>query len=253
MINAQLKRLCQTYGLTTTLLFVSTTLFISCSKDENPTITTPTITATISSNSNFTLLKAALARAGLDATLDKAGSYTLFAPTDDAFKALGYGDPAIINLAPVATIQAVLQYHLIGTTLSSTSIATGVNTPVATVAPNQSVYITKMASSSIISVNGARIVGTSAQASNGIIYPIDRVLLPPVFGDAVATIQGIPTLLPMFTFNLLQAAVTRVGASATGLLTAAGPITVFAPTDAAFAASGIKDVAAVNATPVALP
>ena len=57
--------------------------------------------------------------------------------------------------------------------------------------------------------------------------------------------------MPTFSVNLLQAAITRVGTSATSLLTATGPITVFAPTDAAFAASGIKDVAAVNAAPVA--
>ena len=49
------------------------------------------------------------------------------------------------------------------------------------------------------------------QANNGVVYAIDRVLIPPVFGNIVATIQGIPILLPTASFKLLQAAVTKAG------------------------------------------
>ena len=194
-------------------------------------------------------------KSGLDGTLSQPGTYTLFAPSDDAFKAFGYVDVAAINAAPADLLKSVLQYHLLGTRLESTTLPTAVNTMQQTLLPAGPVYISKVASGTSttatkLSVNGARVLQADGQASNGVVYAIDRVLLPPIFGNIVATVQSIPLLLPSTSFKLLQAAVTKAGIGAA--LTGPGPLTVFAPTDAAFKAAGYDSTAIAKASVAAL-
>ncbi|GAB3996035.1 hypothetical protein GCM10028807_37770 [Spirosoma daeguense] len=244
----------RSWSLLLTAIALLTFVFTACKKQEDTTPTTSTIGQLISNGSRFTLLKAALTRAGMDATLNQAGTYTVFAPSDDAFKAFGYADVSAVNAAPVDLLKSVLQYHMLSTRVNSADIQIGVNMPQQTLA-NAPVYISKVTSassttvtSSTISVNGARILQADGTASNGVVHAIDRILLPPLFGNVVQTIQSIPTLMPNVSFKLLQAAVTRVG-SATALA-AANPVTVFAPTDAAFRAAGY-DSTAIARAPVA--
>ncbi len=160
------------------------------------------ITDLVSNGSRFTLLKAALVRAGLDGTFNQAGTYALFALTDDAFKAFGYADVVAINAAPADLLKSVLQYHVLSTRISSTDVPLAVNTVQNTLLPIETVYISKVASGTStnatrLSVNGAHVLQADGQANNGVVYAIDRVLITPVFGNIVATIQGIPLLLPM--------------------------------------------------------
>ena len=238
-------------------LFVALTALLTysisaCKKSESTTPTLPTVYELISTGSKFTLLKAALVRAGLDGALGQPGAYTVFAPSDDAFKLFGYADAAAINAAPVDLLKTVLQYHVLGSRIGAADIPAGINTSQQTLA-GLPIYISKATSSTatssaVISINGARIVQADGQASNGVVHAIDRVLLPPVFGNVVQTIQGIPQLLPTASFKLLQAAVAKTGAVTT--LVGPGPITVFAPTDAAFKAVGY-DSAAIAKAPAA--
>lgn len=242
----------QKWGFLVVLFTLLTVSFSACKKEDTPATPVPTINELITGGNNFTLLKAALLRAGLDGTLNQPGTYTVFAPSDNAFKLFGYADVNAINAAPVELLKTVLQYHVIGTRIGASDVPTAINTSQQTVA-GLPVYISKVASSSagtstIISINGARVLQADGQANNGVVHAIDRVLLPPIFGNVVQTIQGIPQLLPTASFKLLQAAVAK-----TGLVTqlvGAGPITVFAPTDAAFKAVGI-DSAAIVKTPAA--
>ena len=242
------------WALLAILLTTLTLSFTACKKADTTTPTLSTIGEIINTGSRFTLLKAALVRAGLDGSLTQAGTYTVFAPTDDAFKAFGYVDAAAINAAPVDLLKTVLQYHVLSTRVGTSDIPTAVNTTQQTLA-GLPVYLSKITSTSAtststtsatVSINGAHILQADGIASNGTIHAIDRVLLPPVFGNIVATIQGIPLLLPTASFKLLQAAVAKAGIGAS--LTATGPLTVFAPTDAAFKAVGI-DSAAIAKTP----
>lgn len=228
--------------------------FTACKKADTPPVAISTIGELINNGSRFTLLKQALVRAGLDGALAQSGTYTVFAPTDDAFKAFGYVDAAAINAAPVDLLKTVLQYHVLSTRINTSDIPTAINTSQQTVA-GLPVYLSKVtstsatstsATSATVSINGARILQADGVASNGTIHAIDRVLLPPVFGNIAATIQNIPLLLPTASFRLLQAAVAKAGIGAS--LTATGPLTVFAPTDAAFKAVGI-DSAAIARTP----
>lgn len=243
-------------GILFALLLTSLTLtFSACSKQDSTTPTLTSITDLINNGSKFTLLKAALVRAGLDGTFGQPGTYTVFAPTDDAFRAFGYVDVAAVNAAPVDLLKAVLQYHVLGTRVGSTDVPLGVNTVQNTLLPTGVVYITKVASGTAtnatrLSVNGARVVQADGQANNGVVYAIDRVLIPPVFGNIAATIQSIPLLLPTASFKLLQAAVTKAGIGSS--LTGTTPLTVFAPTDAAFRAVGYDSTTIANASVPAL-
>ena len=73
----------------------------------------------------------------------------------------------------------------------------------------------------------ANITATDVAASNGVIHVIDKVILP-ADKDIVATAQSLPD------FSILVEAVVAAGLVST--LQGAGPFTVFAPTNAAFAA-----------------
>lgn len=262
----------RTTALLPLLLLAMLGYLTSCKPNDNNTPTISTINDLIVNGNGtvgnrFTLLNAALQRASLSGTLSQAGTYTLFAPTDDAFKAAGYADVNAINNLSVAQLQAVLQYHVLATRLDATSIPTGFNTAQATAA-GSSVYLSKgtlttttsttatsttatSTTATVFSVNGAHILTAGTNASNGIVYPIDRLLLPPVFGDIAATIQGIPTLRPTLSFTFLNAAVARAGILS-ALTSTTAPVTVFAPTDAAFTAAvpSIRSVADVSAMPV---
>jgi uncharacterized surface protein with fasciclin (FAS1) repeats len=94
-------------------------------------------------------------------------------------------------------------------------------------------------------VNGSKILGTDVKAANGLIHPIDKVLLA-TGGNVVQSAQALQTaqvfVKPELTF--LVAAVVKCGLA--GLLSAAGPYTVFAPTDQAFIDAGIPSVDAIN-------
>jgi uncharacterized surface protein with fasciclin (FAS1) repeats len=207
--------------------------FISCKKD-SPAVT-PTIADTVIAGANFTLLKAALTKAELVATFQGAGTFTVFAPTDDAFKAVGI-DQAFITANTKETLAAVLKYHVLGTKVEAAAIAMADNTEVTTL--NGKAFVTKNPGG--VSINGAKVTSADVAASNGVIHVIDRLILPPST-DIVAFLQGNPS------YSLLVAAVVKADLVKT--LQGAGPFTVFAPNNAAFSALGTSyaTAAAINA------
>ena len=239
-------------GVLLALLLTSLTItFSACKKQDSITPTLTPITDLISNGSKFTLLKAALIRAGLDGTFSQPGTYTVFAPTDDAFKAFGYVDVAAVNAAPVDLLKSVLQYHVLNTRIGPTDVPLAINTAQNTLLPTGVVYISKVASGTSttatkLSINGASVFQPEGLANNGVVYAISRVLIPPVFGNIAATIQSIPLLIPTASFKLLQAAITKAGIG--NSLTGTSPLTVFAPTDAAFKAVGYDSTTIAKAS-----
>ncbi|WP_381527664.1 fasciclin domain-containing protein [Spirosoma soli] len=227
--------------------------FVACKDEENPIVPPPqTIGSTVISNRQLGLLEAAVRRAGLTATLNGTGPFTVFAPSDAAFQAAGFADTAAINRAPVATLQQILSYHVIsGSALSSTAITTG-QTAVPTSLSSAAVYVSRATSTSGtsssvgtgISVNNARVIRADQQATNGIVHIIDRVLLPPA-GNVLQLVAADPDL------SLLVTAATLGGTAVTGALSGNTPLTVFAPTNAAFNAAGYRTAADIQAAPVA--
>jgi uncharacterized surface protein with fasciclin (FAS1) repeats len=209
--------------MATVLAFATLTTFsfIACKKDA---VVTPTIAETVIAGANFTLLKAALTKADLVTTFQGTGTFTVFAPTDDAFKAVGI-DQAFITANTKELLAAVLKYHVLGTKVAAAEIATANNTEVTTL--NGKAFVTKNAGG--VSINGAKVTSPDVAASNGVIHVIDRLILPPS-QDIVAYLQA------NANYSLLVEAVVKAGLVST--LQGAGPFTVFAPDNTAFIALG---------------
>ncbi|MFD2574207.1 fasciclin domain-containing protein [Spirosoma soli] len=208
--------------------------FWACNTADNDDNLPPrqTVAEFIASNNRFTLLTAAINRAGLATTLSGAGPYTVLAPSDDAFRVAGFADVAAINAAPDTTLRRILQYHVLTSLVPSSSVVTGqpalaVPTSVSTAG---SVYLTRVASNSL-SVNEAHVLQEDGLATNGVVYAIDRVLTPPS-GNILQVVQRDTTL------SLLARAATRGGTAVVSALSGTTPLTIFAPTNAAFRAIG---------------
>ena len=131
---------------------------------------------------SFTILLAALEAAGLTEALRSEGSFTVFAPTDEAFGALlqDLGVSAEELLAS-PDLGSILLYHVLGNTLYERDLRCRRS---AETLQGDTVRFSSrgpwfMPSKKELYVNGARIVATNVRASNGVIHVIDGVLLPP--------------------------------------------------------------------------
>lgn len=186
---------------------------------------------------SFQLLSFAIAKAGLaDELNDPKFSYTLFAPTDEAFAALGLGTREAINGVPVENLKSILLYHVLATKVLASQVPTTYTE--LTMLSNQKAYVIRRGSS--VFINGTRVVSADITAKSGVIHAIDRVLLPPV-GNIVEVAAANPN------FSYLVAAVQRAGLA--NALAGTGPLTVFAPTNQAFIDAGFPTIASIQAAP----
>jgi transforming growth factor-beta-induced protein len=105
------------------ILMVFAISFAGCDDDDD-TVTPPgTITEIASDDDRFTILTAALVRTGLDVTLNAAGTFTVFAPTDAAFTASGIDLTALSD----ADLTNVLLYHVLGGVVTAADLGEGDN------------------------------------------------------------------------------------------------------------------------------
>ena len=134
---------------------------------------TPTknIVDTVIGAGHFTTLAAAINAAGLTAELAAKGPFTLFAPTDEAFKKLPAG--AYDNLLKdVGKLKAVLSYHVVSGYFAARDVKAG------EIKTLQGSPLTAVVSSSDLRVNGARVTQADIVATNGTVQAIDAVILP---------------------------------------------------------------------------
>lgn len=133
-----------------------------------------TIAEIAQENGSFTTLLAALEAAGLADTFAQPGSYTVFAPTDQAFDALGEERLNQLLADPEGELSSILQFHVVGDTLTRNQLATDDLVPTLDGRPLE----INRDGSNIIDINGAQVLIYNIPASNGIIHVIDRVLIP---------------------------------------------------------------------------
>lgn len=217
-----------------------------------------TIANILAARPDFATLNAAAAAVQLTATLNGDTPYTLFAPTEEAFAALPPGTLDALLASPSA-LTSVLQNHLLIeevnaarlTRLGSVLTALGQTLPVT------------LTAAGVTQVGDATIVEADIAATNGVIHAIDTVLLPadlvitptvgaPTAGAAaqvtatqtITTVQIITTVPPTATLadvvrNTEELSILETALGAAGLLQALqlpGELTLFAPTNDAFAA-----------------
>jgi uncharacterized surface protein with fasciclin (FAS1) repeats len=137
----------------------------------SPSGPTKNIVDTAIAAGNFTTLVAGIKAAGLTDTLTGKGPFTMFAPTDEAFKKLPTGALDAL-LKDTAKLKAVLSYHVVPGNVMAQDFKSG---EVMTV---QGTALTEVVSSSDTRVNGARVSQRDITASNGVIHDIDAVIMP---------------------------------------------------------------------------
>jgi uncharacterized surface protein with fasciclin (FAS1) repeats len=137
-------------------------------REDAPTLD---IVATASAVGHFSMLSNALKAAGLVATLKGAGPFTLFAPTDAAFRKL---PRETMNglLKDKPALGAILTYHLVSAKIMAKDVASG---HLATV---QGENLTIVVNNDGMRVNNAKVTKTDIETSNGVMHGIDTVLMP---------------------------------------------------------------------------
>ncbi len=133
------------------------------------------IIATLQASGEFTKLLAALQATNLTGLISSHPNLTLFAPTDAAFAQLPPGQLDQLMKSP-QQLQALLTYHLVATTIRDADVR-GHAAGKVPAANNKSLSIDGSGPS--LKVNDATVLQSGVAASNGVIYPIDKVLTPP--------------------------------------------------------------------------
>jgi uncharacterized surface protein with fasciclin (FAS1) repeats len=137
----------------------------------NTTGPAKSIIDTLLAAGHFTTFAAAIKAADLTHELNAKGPFTVFAPTDEAFKKLPSG--AYDSLAKDLTrLKAVLNYHIVAGHLLAKDLKSG------DVMTLQGSTLHAAVSSSEVRVNGARVKKTDLVATNGVVHAIDEVILP---------------------------------------------------------------------------
>jgi uncharacterized surface protein with fasciclin (FAS1) repeats len=147
-----------------------------------PAAASPNLTAkgdmvtTLQSSGSFTILTKALDAAQLTKVLSTQPNLTLFAPTDEAFKALPPAQlSALLKPDNAPILQKVLIYHLVNAPLDSAKIK-GSKGAVASVETGK---LQLDGSGAPLKVNDADIIQSDVRTTNGIIQVVDKVLIPP--------------------------------------------------------------------------
>lgn len=120
---------------------------------------------------NFTIFVSSVKSAGLTDALAAKGPFTVFAPTDEAFRRLPSGAHESL-LKDSAKLKAVLNYHIVSGYLNAKDVKPGEMMTL------QGSTLTAAVSSTAVTVNGARIMQSDMAATNGIVHAIDTVILP---------------------------------------------------------------------------
>jgi uncharacterized surface protein with fasciclin (FAS1) repeats len=131
------------------------------------------IVQTAVATGQFKTLAKLLRRAGLVGALQQPGPYTVFAPTDAAFKKVPKATLSAL-LRNRATLRAVLLYHVVSGKVSAADV---VKLSSAETLNGKSVRI--RVSGMNVFVNSAKVTKPDVEASNGVIHVINRVLIPP--------------------------------------------------------------------------
>jgi len=131
-----------------------------------------TVADTAAKRPELSTLSKLIADAGLTDTLKANGPYTVFAPSDEAFKAVPARTMAELA-ANKELLKQVLSYHVVPSKLSAAEVT---NASVKTV-QGGSLALSK--AGTFVTVEDAMVVQADVTASNGVVHVIDRVLMPP--------------------------------------------------------------------------
>jgi len=180
--------------------------------------------ADLAIDNGFTSLVTAVVTAELlPAVSNPLASLTVFAPTNAAFDNLATAlNTTVAGLLALPNLADILKYHVLGTEVTSSAVTNG-----AIVQPLSATNTLKLTltSTGLVYVNQAKVITADIFAENGVVHVLDAVVLPSETVVDIAIDNG---------FSSLTAAVVKAELlpALTNPLT---KLTVFAPTNAAFA------------------
>merc|ERR1711904_632890 len=191
-------------------------------------------------------LVSAVVAAGLADTLSSAGKFTVFAPTNEAFKALPAGTLAnLLKPENKAKLADILKYHVLPEEVLSRYLKPSQDVKTVEGKP---LHVTRWGSKVRVGPDSKdlkNVIKADNKASNGVVHIIDGVLLPPQPTPAPAPKPKGQNIVQLAEhtpdLSTLVSAVVAAGLADT--LSSAGKFTVFAPTNEAFKAlpAGVLD------------
>ncbi len=209
-------------------------------------------------NPDFSILVAAVVKTNTVGFFGKATlNGTVFAPTNAAFAQLpapfnsANGINSITDPKDIKFLTQVLRYHVVLGRKNAAQLPNGgyPTYKTATTPNDNQVFVSRSIANDVIINGNTKVVAADIQADNGVIHVIDKVLFFPTRDIAqIAIANG--------GFTALVAALQKTGLTNT-LMSPTTNVTVFAPTDAAFAQlpaplnnaaniKGITDAATIN-------
>ena len=177
-------------------------------------------------------LVAGVVQAELLETLQGAGPFTLFAPTDQAFTDAGIDLAALDTPEGKAALSDILLYHVVAGEVPSSAVTECMTAQAVNGNP---LSFTVGAS---VMVNDATVTTADVATSNGVIHIIDKVLTPSESPNDIPRTAQCTGIHDSLVSAVVQAELLET-------LQGSGPFTLFAPTDQAFADAGI-DLAALD-------
>ncbi len=193
----------------------------ACDDDDSGTTpdARPDIAELASSSAELSTLVTALQTAGLVEALQADGPFTVFAPRDAAFEALGSTTvSALLAEDNRAALTDLLTYHVVSGRFTAAELAGGA------VLPTLAGKSLRVEGGGGVSVDGAAVVTADLEAGNGIVHVIDAVL--------VNGLNGVQRAALTPEVSTLVAALEASGLAHP--LAGPGPFTIFAPVNAAF-------------------
>lgn len=141
---------------------------VGCATTPAPT----TVVDVLASTPSLSTFNALVAQAGLRETLQSGSAFTVFAPTNDAFKAVPASTLDDLNKHP-QKLKDVLNYHIIvGTTMAADVKNSNVKT---LLGANAALSRT----GDFVTIESAVVSQADLRATNGVVHTIDTVLMPP--------------------------------------------------------------------------
>jgi uncharacterized surface protein with fasciclin (FAS1) repeats len=152
-----------------TLLAAATVALVSaCASMSAP----KTVADTLAANPALSTLNGLVVKAGLVPTLEGTGPFTVFAPTNEAFKAVPQKTMDALAKDP-AMLKDLLTYHVVPGKLAAADIKAG---PMKTV---NGANVALARAGDFVTVENAMVQTANIAATNGMVHTVDRVMIPP--------------------------------------------------------------------------
>lgn len=150
-------------------LAVLTISLVGCASVPAPV----SVVDTIAKDPSLSTLSGLLTQSGLASTLQTGGPYTVFAPSNDAFRAVNAKTMDELTKRP-EQLKAVLSFHVIAQPLKAADVKNS------SLASLNGAKLALARAGDFVTVEEAVAQKTDIQASNGVIHIIDSVLTPPL-------------------------------------------------------------------------